>query len=139
MIIHPELRLVIMVLRPGIDRVNGFLIQESDDGPCLVDGSMDNPPTQKEVDSVTQIEIENMKIRMNGPLAVSSAQAKLALYQAGLLDQVKQAAEAYEPMKIFFDNSPTWSEIHPYVLGLAAMLGISDEQKTELFNKAYKL
>ena len=100
---------------------------------------MQNPPTQAELDALTEDQLYSAQIRMGKPLSVTAAQAKLALYNADLLDAVKEAAAAYPPMQIFFDNVPTWSEDHPYVWGLAAQLGIPDEQITKLFNDAYKL
>ena len=138
-ITHPRLAEVISYIRPFADPFSDFQIQDDGNGPYLVDGSMQNPPTQEEIDSVTEEQLNSAQIRMGKSLSVTAAQAKLALYNADLYEQVKQAAEVYPPMKIFFENAPTWSEDHPYVLGLAAELGISDDQKTELFNQAYRL
>lgn len=139
MLMHPRIAIAIRTLRPDLSSLSDFVVQDDGNGPYLVEGSMQNPPTQEEVDALTEEQLDSAQIRMNGPLSVTAAQAKLALYNADLYEQVKQAAEVYPPMKIFFDNAPTWSEDHPYVLGLAAELGISDDQKTDLFNQAYRL
>lgn len=139
MLRHPHLVIAIIFLRPSSAPGIDFIVQDDGEGPYLVDGSMQNPPTQAEVDAVTDEQLDSAQIRMGKPLSVTAAQAKLALYNADLLDAVKEAAAAYPPMQIFFDNAPTWSEDHPYVWGLAAQLGIPDEQITKLFNDAYKL
>ncbi len=68
-----------------------------------------------------------------------SAAAKLALYNAGLLDAARAAVEQYQPMKIYFDSATTWSEVHPYVLGIAAELGLTEQQKEQLFDLARTL
>ncbi len=76
-----------------------------------------------------------------GPMVsrVTAAQAKLALLNAGLLDQVTAATSADQAMKIFFDNAPYWDIDHPYVKGLAAGLGLSDEAIAALFASAARL
>jgi hypothetical protein len=69
---------------------------------------------------------------------VSSAQAKLALYNANLLDQVETTinGSTYIPFKIYFDNSTEWHRHHAYVLGLAVELGLTDQQVDDLFAAA---
>lgn len=70
------------------------------------------------------------------PNSVSAAQAKLALYNAGLLPDVEAAAAVYPPMQIFYANANEWHRVHPYVQGLAAELGLTDAQVDDLFRAA---
>ena len=137
MLKHPRLAIALLVLRPGSNPQIDFRVQDDGNGPYLVEGSMKNPPTQEEVDALTEAQLNSAIRRFNGPLSVTAAQAKLALYNAGLYDQVQTAIAAYPPMKIYFDNAPTWSENHPYVLGMAAELEIEDV--AALFDAAYEL
>lgn len=57
---------------------------------------------------------------------VSAAQAKTALFNAGLLDEVEEMfkAFAYRPVKIFFDNSNNWLKSDPYVRAIGHELGL---------------
>lgn len=72
--------------------------------------------------------------------SVTAAQAKVSLYNAGLLPTVTQAMEqAYPPAKIFFDHAPEWHRDHPYVQGFAMELGFDDAQLDALFEAASKL
>lgn len=73
------------------------------------------------------------------PAKVTAAQAKLALYNAGLLDNISQAVQGYPPMKIYFDFATEWHRTHPYVLGMGQELGLSDAQIDELFRQAEQL
>lgn len=72
---------------------------------------------------------------------VSAAQAKLALYNAGLYDLVVTAVSqtGYEPIRIFFDNANEWHIDNPYVRGLAAELELTEERVAELFTAAAAL
>lgn len=137
MLKHPRLAIALLVLRPGSNPQIDFRVQDDGNGPYLVEGSMKNPPTQEEVDALTEAQLNSAIRRFNGPLSVTAAQAKLALYNAGYYDMVKAAVEAYPPMKLYFDNAPTWNETHPYVLGMAAELEIEDV--AALFDAAYEL
>lgn len=74
-------------------------------------------------------------------LPVTAAQAKLALYNAGLYDMVLTAVSqiGYEPIRIYFDNATEWHRNHPYLLGLAAELELTEEQVDALFEAAREL
>lgn len=139
MLMHPRLAIAIKVLRPELSPLNTFVVQDDGKGPYLVEGSMQNPPTQEEVDALTDAQLDSAQRRLSGPISVPASQAKLALYNAGLLDIVKTAAAAYVPMQIYLDNAPAWSEDHPYVRGMAAELGLTDQQVAELFDAAVLL
>lgn len=58
---HPRLSHAIMALRPGARPGIDFVCQDNADGqgPYLVDGSMQNPPTQAEVDAVTTLQLDD--------------------------------------------------------------------------------
>jgi hypothetical protein len=81
---------------------------------------------------------------------VSAAQAKTALYNAGLLDRVQEIINTnnYPPVKIFFDSANNWEKANPYVRSIALELGLvtfdadgneDDSGLTALFNAASKL
>lgn len=72
---------------------------------------------------------------------VTSAQAKHALYNAGLLDDVEAliSGNDYRPMNIWFAGASNWTRDHAYVQAMALELGLSDEQVDELFKAAGKL
>lgn len=75
------------------------------------------------------------------PEVVTAAQAKVALWQAGLLDKVTAAASQaeYMPMKIYFESSTEWHRGNPYVQALAQDLELPDATVDELFRGAAKL
>jgi len=75
------------------------------------------------------------------PMEVTAAQAQVALYNAGLLELVEEniANHPYPPIRIWFRSATKWRRDNPYVLGMAAELGISDEQFLDLFTEAGKV
>lgn len=72
------------------------------------------------------------------PTSVSRAQALMALYNAGLLQAVKDEVytHPYTPITIWFENATTWDRYNPYVLGVGIELGLSDEAIDGLFKQA---
>jgi len=78
---------------------------------------------------------ERIKARANVPLKVTAAQARQALSQAGLLNQVKATIEAYndEQISIWFDHALEWYRQSPYVLGMGLELGLTEQQVDNLF------
>lgn len=75
------------------------------------------------------------------PVSVSKAQAQMALYNAGLLDQLEAviAAHPYRPVRIWYESANEWLRSHPYVSMLAPELGITEEQIDALFVAAARL
>ena len=68
------------------------------------------------------------------PTLVTPAQAKVALYNAGMLDAVEAAiATSYRPIRIYWDSASVFDRNHPYILGIGALLGLSDAQMDALF------
>jgi len=71
---------------------------------------------------------------------VTPAQAKVALFNAGLLDTAElEISTSYMPIKIYWANASTFDLNHPYIKGVGALLGLSDETMAELFTKASRL
>ncbi|EIM25762.1 hypothetical protein [Microvirga lotononidis] len=75
------------------------------------------------------------------PSVVTAAQAKIALFNGGLLDQVKAvvAAHPYEIVRIWFADANNWERGNPYVQALGVEIGLTDEQMDELFVQASKI
>ncbi len=53
MITHARLVHALLYLRPGTKPLVDFIVEDNGSGPTLKDGSMLNPPTQKEIDALT--------------------------------------------------------------------------------------
>ena len=72
------------------------------------------------------------------PLVVSASQAKIALYNAGLLEQVKTLVgeHPYEPVRIWYADANQWERGHVYVQALGAELGLTAEDIDALFQAA---
>jgi len=75
------------------------------------------------------------------PAVVTAAQAKIALFNAGLLDQVKAvvAGYPYEVVRIFFSDAGVWERGNPYVQALGIEIGLTEEQMDDLFMSASRL
>jgi hypothetical protein len=72
--------------------------------------------------------------------SITPRQAKLALYGAGLLDQVEtMVAAADKAVQIHYQESVIWYRSDPVLNGLAVELGMSSEQLDELFASAARL
>ena len=72
------------------------------------------------------------------PSIVSASQAKIALFNAGLLDDVEAMAVAhpYRPVRIWYSSANEWQRLHPYVQALGAELGLTGERINALFAEA---
>jgi hypothetical protein len=70
--------------------------------------------------------------------SVSRAQAQLALYNAGLLDDLEAliASHPYRPVRIWYESANTWERSNPYVNLLGPELNLTDEQIDDLFLQA---
>lgn len=77
----------------------------------------------------------------NVPQAVGSAQAKTALFNAGLLAAVEAAIDAaeYPPLRIYYASATEWQRHHAYLLGIQAEVGLTDAQVDDLFRAAAQL
>ena len=69
------------------------------------------------------------------PLSVTPAQAKIALFEAELLDQVEAlvADYPYRPVSIWWTSALAFERGHAYINALALELDLSDEQVDALF------
>lgn len=58
--------------------------------------------------------------------SVSAAQAKTALFNAGLLDDVEEIVKnhPYRPVRIFFESANTWETGNAYVQAIGVDLGL---------------
>lgn len=75
----------------------------------------------------------------NVPLSVSSRQAKLALYQAGLLDKVQTLLQEDKAAEIEFEYATEIERNHHLITSLQKQLKLSKETIDELFKEAKKL
>lgn len=74
------------------------------------------------------------------PSVVSAAQGRLALLNAGLLDQVKAAVEqADEATKIWFEYATEWRRDNAALNALGTQLGLSSGDIDDLFKVAAAL
>lgn len=72
--------------------------------------------------------------------SVSKFQAKAALAQAGLLDQVKQAvANADTITQLAWEDATEFNRNSPTIAALSQALGLTDEQVDELFRQAEEI
>jgi hypothetical protein len=69
------------------------------------------------------------------PTSCGPAQAKIVLWEMGLLDQVEAmvAAHPYRPVSLWYEAATVWELSHPYVTALGYELGLSGEQMLALF------
>jgi hypothetical protein len=73
-------------------------------------------------------------------MVVSRFQAKAALLQAGLLDQVSAALADADPVaQLAWAEAVEFRRMSPTILGLAATIGLTDEQLDDLFRAAAEI
>jgi hypothetical protein len=85
--------------------------------------------------ALTQTEIKD-----GVPQVVSRFQARAALYQAGLFDQIETLMQNSEtPMlaRLAWQDAQEFKRQSPTVLAMASALGLNDEQLDSLFITAY--
>lgn len=72
---------------------------------------------------------------------VSRAQALMALYNAGKLEDLEAivAAHPYQPVRIWYSSANSWERNHAYVAMLGPEMGLSDAQIDSLFIAAASL
>ena len=75
------------------------------------------------------------------PASVSKAQAQIALYNAGLLDQLELviAGHPYRPVRIWYESANVWERKNPYVSLLGPELDLTEDEIDTLFIEAAKL
>jgi hypothetical protein len=69
------------------------------------------------------------------PIVVTPAQAKLALVDAGLYANIRQACISHPSVavQIFWESATRWEENHPIIQAMAAELRLSNETVHNLF------
>lgn len=69
------------------------------------------------------------------PSEVSAAQAKLALYDAGRLEDVEAIVTTHpvRAVQIWFENANNWQRRHPYVPALDVEMSLEDDAIDALF------
>ncbi|AMB48243.1 hypothetical protein [Methylobacterium sp. AMS5] len=72
---------------------------------------------------------------------VSAAQAKTALFNAGLIGHAFAAVKGhpYPPVEIYWDSATFWEISNPYVQAIAEELNLNPTQLQALFDQASKL
>ena len=125
---------VLQTLPPGFDPA---LQIAEEAAPALIDGHW----TQQW--HLRDITAEERKARV--PTVVTMRQARLALLQAGLLDQMETAISAIEDpdqrqaVQIEWEYAAEVSREHPWVQSLATALRLNETQLDDLFVAASKL
>lgn len=86
----------------------------------------------------TSLKIEDKPVEV--PVKVSKAQAQLALFNAGLLDDLEVIIlnHPYRPIRIWYESANEWRRDNPYVAALGPELGLTEEQIDALFIAASK-
>lgn len=85
------------------------------------------------------------QVKDSVPETITIGQGKEALYDAGLFDDVQTAIDAIEDddtkwrIQNAWNNRPTWERQSPFVLMMAGILGLDEEQTDQLFIDAAKL
>ncbi len=72
------------------------------------------------------------------PDAVTPAQAKTALYNAGLYDRAEAAVgnSQYALIRIWWNSAQEWKRSDPYIYAIAVELGLDDDAVDDLFRAA---
>lgn len=93
-------------------------------------------------EEIAEIQAEAAAIPRYVPQQVSRFQARAALYQAGLLDQVEAAIAAPGTdmmLKLAWQDAQTFKRESQFVAGMAQALGLSAQQLNDLFIAASQI
>ncbi|MDF2984296.1 MAG: hypothetical protein K0Q69_4068 [Devosia sp.] len=98
-------------------------------------GKLATSSSVQRVDGVVRFVVTLEDVPREVPVSVTRAQAKIALYNAGLLANAEAlvANHPYPPVRIWYSDASVWERTNPYVNSLATELGLSDEQVDDLF------
>lgn len=88
-----------------------------------------------------RLDIATGRLTKIAPAAVSKAQAQMALFNVGLLDDLEAIIKdhPYRPVRIWYESANYWERKSPYVAALGQELNLTDEQIDDLFIAAAKL
>lgn len=69
------------------------------------------------------------------PASVTRAQVMIVLYEEGLLEKVEAlvSSHPYYPVRLWWENALNFERDNAYLAGIAADLGLSEEQVDALF------
>ena len=128
MSLHDELTSALNVLRPGAQWVlRGDTLSDLE----WIDTEQ-SVPTQAEVDAQIQ--------KQDVPQSVTPRQARLALLEAGFLDQVEAAVETIGgATKITWEYATVFLRDDPMIATLGALLNLTSAQIDALFIRAAQL
>lgn len=92
-------------------------------------------PQEEAAFIVQREDVHAAGLNMTNNYSVTRAQALMALYKAGILDQVKQkvAAHPLEEVRIWYENALNWTRFNPYVMAIGEEMNLTDEQIDDLF------
>ncbi len=135
---HDYIHHAIQELHPGASLVFDYQWVSTATGPQMLYWNTDKlGPLDL---SVIQKTAEEIMGRVRVPTSVTRAQALMALYNAGKLEDLEAiiAAHPYRPVRIWFENANEWLRSNPYVNLLGPELGLTDEGIDNLFIEAAK-
>lgn len=136
---HDYIHLAMQELHPGASPALDYQWVSTATGPQMLYWNTDKlGPLDP---SVIQKTAEEIMGRARVPTSVTRAQALMALYNAGKLEDLEAiiAAHPYRPVRIWFENANEWLRANPYVNLLGPELGLTDEGIDNLFIEAAKL
>ena len=136
---HKHIHEAIQELHPGASLATDYVWVDYGKGPKMTSwdeeklGPLD---LQAIEDRATAILTRPAAIPV--PKSISKAQGMMALYNAGLLDDVETVISShdYRPVRIWFDNANEWNRDNPYIQALGQELGMSAGFMDELFRSA---
>lgn len=88
-----------------------------------------------------RLDIATGRLTKIASAAVSKAQAQMALFNAGLLDDLEAIIKdhPYRPVRIWYESANIWERKNPYVSILGPELGLNEDDIDRLFIEAAKL
>lgn len=158
---HPRLAHALMLLRPGAKSGVDFIVMDNSDGkgPFLADGSMRNPPTQQEVDALTDDDLDLAQASKHGFAPISDRQffqylaareiitkeEALAAVKTGELPSRLSTAIASMPdssqfaARMMLSGATVFEREHPMTKTLAQIMSWSRQDIDRLWHEAEKL
>lgn len=88
-----------------------------------------------------RLDLDTGELSQLPPAGVTKAQAQMALFNVGLLDDLEAIVKdhPYRPVRIWYESANYWERKSPYVAMLGPELNLTDEQIDDLFIAAAKL
>ena len=89
------------------------------------------------INNVQQWELKPIEIQI--PRSITPLQAKLQLFELGLLDEVDTMVALDKKVQLYWEYALTIERSNDILLSMAAQLGLTEEQLDEMFIEASKL